>query len=460
MIKIKIRSNDNKLLGMQITFIRKLVYSLLPLIVFLVFLSSVEILFHIIDIPSTTYKDLFDADVELKSSSDTGFTLVANLTHGLDKNTGRISGDAFDIGCFGDSTTFGSGAVKKFSFPNQLQSLFDEYAPEMKVKVHNLGVPAFTSEQGKRKYLKLIEHNVFELIIVGYGFNDGQFAFWTDRNALDSANRLKRFKWFIDHVRLIRAAHEGLRIIKTKKKKTIRRVPPEDYISNFETIIMNQKQRNGLVVLINLEFGNNYSHKMIKNIAEKYHIPFIDMFDQFQMKQWQLNFILAEKMNLSPALTGDISSIVMRLYLPGCSGDEQIKLGYLSEEVMDRDFNIIDCSDNGKKPDEYGNDCIWTVTVPFNQSKPFHYIYMKKSGDGLSSEFPGFDKPGDSLRYWHTRIAFPEYCSERGIPINVFGQRSLKSEYIHPNAKGYRLIAEKLFETIIKMMKSKMEGHK
>ena len=115
----------------KLTLGKKIFYSMIPLLVFLLLLVGIEILFHIFDYPQATFDDLFDPGTILKPASDTGFALVTDMRIGIIKGVEQAPADAFAIGCFGDSTTFGSGGKKIFSYPNQLQQLFDYHMPEV-----------------------------------------------------------------------------------------------------------------------------------------------------------------------------------------------------------------------------------------------------------------------------------------------------------------------------------------
>ena len=57
--------------------------------------------------------------------------------------------DIYRILCIGDSSTYGLGSTdpKKYSYPDQLQTLLNEYSHNNKFEIANLGVQGINSSQ-------------------------------------------------------------------------------------------------------------------------------------------------------------------------------------------------------------------------------------------------------------------------------------------------------------------------
>jgi len=76
--------------------------------------------------------------------------------------------------CLGDSTTYGIGAsnVTEFSYPSQLQKLFDNKIPNNNYKVINLGKPGINSSQLLNRFEKNVVEYKPDIVIVMVGIND------------------------------------------------------------------------------------------------------------------------------------------------------------------------------------------------------------------------------------------------------------------------------------------------
>ncbi|GJM26979.1 MAG: hypothetical protein DHS20C16_33940 [Phycisphaerae bacterium] len=97
-------------------------------------------------------------------------------TNDLGLRNGKVTVDkpagVYRVLCIGDSTTFGSGAGDKETYPARLQYWLEKRYPDQKFEVLNAGVPGYSSYQA-RKYL---EHAGFGLspdaVVFIAGFND------------------------------------------------------------------------------------------------------------------------------------------------------------------------------------------------------------------------------------------------------------------------------------------------
>jgi lysophospholipase L1-like esterase len=100
----------------------------------------------------------------------------------------RKDKDIYRILCIGDSSTYGVGAsdVNKFSYPSQLQKIFNENLPNRKFNVVNLGIPGINSSQVLNRFRSYLSKYNPDLVVVMIGINDP----WN----LEESNILKFYK--------------------------------------------------------------------------------------------------------------------------------------------------------------------------------------------------------------------------------------------------------------------------
>lgn len=96
--------------------------------------------------------------------------LLANET----KDNNHNNSEDNRILCLGDSTTYGIGAsnVNEFSYPSQLQKLFDNKIPNNNYEVINLGKPGINSSQLLNRFEKNVAEYKPDIVIIMVGIND------------------------------------------------------------------------------------------------------------------------------------------------------------------------------------------------------------------------------------------------------------------------------------------------
>lgn len=441
------------------TRFKKLLLSLFPLLIFLFLLVIIEIGLHAFDISKQELPDLFDPGQKFVADDQMGFKLYTDRTNEKKQDIGPFPSDVLLVGCLGDSVTYGSGAQPHFSYPNYLEQMFKQNFKAGKVKLVNLGQPAYTSEQGKRLFLKTIQSTHFDVILVGYGFNDGQFGHVSDRQALTHSHWLKPFRFIIDKCRLIQLGSSLIRRYKAEEERMVRRVSLTQYKSNIREILETQKGSGGETILLNLEFGNNYSHRVLQDIAFENNLPYLDLPSIIQEKCYQEGQDLAEQRGMTLPMRVGSHSTIAQVYVPDCSAQDQIKLLFSHQLNFLDTFEERVCLDDGIYPDAQAHDCVWSTQVPCPVEQPFYYIFQKKVDDVFVSEFPRFDKPDNPLRNWHIRIYLPTRHDMQSFPLITYGQRRYKKEYIHPDQEGYILIAETIFPVLLEMLEQRSLSH-
>jgi len=93
----------------------------------------------------------------------------------------------FRLICLGDSNTFGWGVNPDESYPLMLARRISEKLPQEKVEVINMGVPGYSSLQGKVLTEEQVSLLGADLVIVEYGFNDRWMVARSDNDQLEGA---------------------------------------------------------------------------------------------------------------------------------------------------------------------------------------------------------------------------------------------------------------------------------
>ncbi|MBM3247604.1 hypothetical protein FJZ17_03655 [Candidatus Pacearchaeota archaeon] len=97
--------------------------------------------------------------------------------------------EGFNIVCIGDSFTYGIGAPKQYSYPNQLKNLLNTIYPNSHINVINLGISGYNSSQCIKYLKEKFDFYNPKIVIILAGMNNC----W---NFLDSSYfRIKQFKY-------------------------------------------------------------------------------------------------------------------------------------------------------------------------------------------------------------------------------------------------------------------------
>jgi lysophospholipase L1-like esterase len=433
---------------------KRIIFAMIPSIALVLVLLGIELVLQLFDFPKTTWKDLFDHQVLLQKSPVTGFELKTDIRFGLDKRFSPPEPGVISIGCFGDSTTFGSGDRPENSYPSQLQRLFDGNSGQPKVKIYNFGVPSFTSEQGQRQYFQQLATFMPNIILIGYGFNDSQLVEVADRHALDEQNAQRqnnRISRLLQASRLIKIVRLGMNQLPFLPHSSTRRVSLEEYRQNLTTILMNQLKRGGGTILLNMEFANNFSHGILPVIASDFKVPYINFPLIFNRELQDRSATRVRALGLNPVLesASKPGKTILRVLVEKKCSDLEILVRYQATESFNGNKMVERlCRDDGIFPDEKANDCVFSTEIESDTSLPIHYLFFSREAGVDAAEFPAFSEIQNPLRLWHTRVMMRQEEREDAESLSVFGQRPLMSEKIHPHGEGYRIIAETLFPVI------------
>ncbi|MBN1879871.1 SGNH/GDSL hydrolase family protein [bacterium] len=232
--------------------VKRVSFSLITIILVLVIIESLSsiIVFFFPPVPRDTTENYFANHPEWKDSNaykkDTKlfWTLSRSFTssgidyivtpQGLRDRSPQPAKTKPRILCLGDSVTFGFGGAK--SYPEQLQELLPEY------EVYNGGVPGYSSEQTKRVFFKYKDWLQPDVLVLCVGHNDKYLGYSEDKQC-----NLHR-KTMIQHFNSIKLGAHLLEPIRKKlwtkllPVKPVRRVSPEEYVTNLETMAREVKR--------------------------------------------------------------------------------------------------------------------------------------------------------------------------------------------------------------------------
>ncbi len=209
----------------------------------------------------------------------------------------RKSKDTFRILCIGDSNTFGWGVNPEESYPAVLARRLAEALPDKKLEIINMGVPGYTSLQGR----VLVEQEVLDLepdlVIVEYGFNDRWLVSRSDAVNLERArgavgwlvhrlnqSRILLFTRYWINRSLNAPAGRSERgdavvlteeEIKKRREGKVRRVSPEEFGVNIGRLCDGLQARGVQVFLLDMYCQGAWEGAM-RTADGSRNIPFID----------------------------------------------------------------------------------------------------------------------------------------------------------------------------------------
>ncbi len=181
----------------------------------------------------------------------------------ITKKLNRAGMDSSVILCVGDSNTFGAGAKNGYSYPEQLQRLFD--VEKLKYTVYNLGVPGMNSSTlllGLPGWIELYRPKIVVLLI---GAND-QWNFKDSKYYLFEKG-MGAYRWRLENFLL------GLRTYKLLKLLTMNISKMVDgkktKTENFETMKKPNPEVDSQLKLAWEYFNRNRDFSKVKEIVEK-----------------------------------------------------------------------------------------------------------------------------------------------------------------------------------------------
>lgn len=203
----------------------------------------------------------------------------------------------FRLICIGDSNTFGWGVEPDECYPAVLTGLLEEALPEKSLEIINMGVPGYSSLQGRL----LVEEEVLDLepdlVVACYGFNDTWYVTRPDAANLARASGLAgrmvslltRFRLIYWGGRLFKNCFSGAsggeaelgledlsqEEIEALKKRSVRRVSPEAHRANIAALCGSLEKHGTEVILLDM-FCQGPWHSAMREAAGEWNVPVVD----------------------------------------------------------------------------------------------------------------------------------------------------------------------------------------
>ena len=384
------------------------------------------------------------------------------------------------IVCLGDSWTFGANVEQDQTFPAQLEGLLNPGRAQARTEVLNLGVMGYSSFQG----LKLMRRAALglepDVVVLGFGMNDGQLSFWRDRDMIRHerrfAIRLQRVVRRMELAKLLVYLRElmlheekslGSRIMsaaQTARKSTgaspsheltdYTRVAPDQFESNVREMVRLAREAGAEAVLLHNELHGGAGapedlellyRAALERISRDENVPFVDSGTMLAEARRAEHARLEAELGLGgepsdSGVAGGASSgareVVFRVHANGHDVPDALFISGSHPSLGDARPNLARMHDDGSAGDQVAGDGVWSLRVALSPDETVFYVYTNSGREG---EWEGLDVP-------HVRsVTIGELEEVRGyLPIERFGSIYMQADGWHTDARGYRMIAEEI----------------
>lgn len=211
--------------------------------------------------------------------SEWSFKINRHGFRGRDFEIERERG-VYRIVALGDSCTFGFGVNEGDTYPERLQSEVERLCPSCAWEVINLGVPGYSSEQGRvlaQKWLPILKP---QTVVIAYGTND-----WWKREHSDEEEMARmrstsyRLIFFLKKSAIIKAGALLLgSLLKNESANStnmVERVSPTRYKQNIKQIAKIAENNGASVILLDNNFYVPYGTEALRELATEnsdYHL--------------------------------------------------------------------------------------------------------------------------------------------------------------------------------------------
>lgn len=229
-----------------------------------------------------TLRPGFRADLEnvCYGTTDTPVTWRVTIDEHGRRRTGGIDrgGAGPRVVCVGDSVTFGFRVDDDEPFPARLAgALADRGRPG--ATVFNLGVPGYSSHQGRRLLESALPDLDPDIVLIAFGANDLEADVRSDaaksaRNATLAA-RAARLVSGLAIVRLVRGRPATERTTPEATPRS-RRVAPEETVRNLRGMIRATRAAGATPVLLDLVFVGDLFGATIEQLGREEGCPTLD----------------------------------------------------------------------------------------------------------------------------------------------------------------------------------------
>ena len=205
--------------------------------------------------------------------------------------------NGYSVYCFGDSYTFGDGAMPKDSYPRQLEKLLNNNNDDkarIRFRVFNLGIPGMNSSQALlfMKHI-LAKYAKPDLIIIRVGVNDcWNFA---DTNfylhlplghlVQGALRNLKLYTAIEDILFSEKNSYDWIPSKRDESNVIFKRMEFVKFKNiaeyNLSSMVKFAQARGIKIILQNYPNGDIYGPSTISNVARKHAVLFVDIFQAY-----------------------------------------------------------------------------------------------------------------------------------------------------------------------------------
>lgn len=384
------------------------------------------------------------------------------------------SPDTFRIVVMGDSWTVGINVEEEFTYAAQLHEILSQTVGSGRVEVLNFGVIGAGAETGVRLLRRVVALDP-DLVVVAYAQNDeaeardgrpkGQRPIgelphpsfgWTA--LLQESELYKLYQWW-------RTPGED-RIAETLRRQLTRPVlPPSNspgrpcpndqamssrYAAALGRIVRDLKVAGIPLVLLYNNVPNFLSHctgKVMQSIARAEGLPMVDSSAVLEAEEQRSASSLEQERGLVPI--DDASrprkrkgiDAVFRVDMTGEGPTGQVYVTGNAPALGGFVPNAVALFDDGSHGDQVAGDGVWSRAMHFDAPQILTYLF---SNGAEAGEWTGIENY--RLRSYALRDTDVGQVVE--LPVEKFGVHALRSDSSHPDALGYRAIAEPLASVI------------
>jgi lysophospholipase L1-like esterase len=370
--------------------------------------------------------------------------------------------DVYRILCVGDSVTFGFNVDQEAPYARQLERALRERYPSRQFEVINAGVVGWSWVQG----LRFVETEGLalhpNLVIAAHGVND---QFWNAR--ITDSEHL----WLLQNPVIRRMQLLNAFVAQTNAYRTLLTLMPmpEDQRPLSPGCIAQVRETGSChrvslaeieasvhemhrlaadagidVLVLNLDFLESLSVRGSRSAAAKDHIPFLDLVSRFRdlrlidenRRALDLRLQLARLPLLGRARVDDETQlargprILFRVSMPEAAASVSIKGGQYPSGQYAFDEGMYD---DGTHGDEVANDGVYSVTLQVPEGVSVLRYQFSENGQPEFAPVPPYPSS------WADRTI---RIGDDGVGyIDVFSERFLMAESVHPNARGHEVIA-------------------
>jgi lysophospholipase L1-like esterase len=376
------------------------------------------------------------------------------------------------IVCLGDSWTFGANVGPESTYPSMLAKTLEAAHPGVSFRVFNLGVLGYSSYQG----LQLLRTRALQLepdvVLIGFGMNDGAVSLrdadvaLTPETPPSFRKRVVRLLKRSELLRLLHYATEyasweprspgrALRASGTRSEsepvdwealEPWLRVALPEYRRNLAEMIRLVRSRGASAILLynELETEGRYLGAL-REVAAESDAPLIDSSSLIAAERQRVEAEQAVSLGVRPAgsyaVPDDAAGVVFRVR----AGTRRMEHGLFivadHSALGDSRPNVQALFDDGTNGDENAGDGLWSYRARLEPGARVAYVYTNGGAQGV---WKGLDVP--AIR----RVSVPPDAAGRVVyrPIETFGEITLRADSWHTNARGYRLIADDVFDVL------------